>query len=172
LWADLPLEVHSLHNPNRITRKIRAGQTFTYHLPITGADIMVDFERREHSIQADLGLLKEARDFAERAAADFGLDGSACYDVKLAMSEAVTNAIQHGSSSPNDPIRILVLAEGPRLVFEVVDTGRFVPRVTRRGGELSESGRGLEFMRVLMDEVDLRPGNDGTLMRFAKQRAA
>ena len=29
-----------------------------------------------------------------------------------------------------------------------------------RRGELSESGRGLEFMRVLMDEVDLRPGNE------------
>ena len=132
---------------------------------------MVDFEPREHSIQADLGLLKEARDFAERAAADFGLDGSACYDVKLAMSEAVTNAIQHGSSSPQDPIRILVLAEGPSLVFEVLDTGRFVPRVKRRG-ELSESGRGLEFMRVLMDEVDLKPGNGGTLMRFSKRLAA
>jgi anti-sigma regulatory factor (Ser/Thr protein kinase) len=130
---------------------------------------MVDFEPREHSMQADLGLLKEARDFAERAAADFGLDGRACYDVKLAMSEAVTNAIQHGSSSSHDPIQILVLAEGPSLVFEVLDTGRFVPRVTRRG-ELSESGRGLEFMRVLMDEVDVRPGDAGTLMRFAKRR--
>ena len=90
---------------------------------------MVEFEPREHAIRADLGLLKEARDFAGRAAADFGLDGRACYDVKLAMSEAVTNAIQHGSSSPRDPIRILVLAEGPSLVFEVLDTGRFVPRV-------------------------------------------
>ena len=117
---------------------------------------------------ADLGLLKEARDFAERAAADFGLDGSACYDVKLAMSEAVTNAIQHGSSSSTDPIRILVAAEGGALIFEVHDTGRFIPRVTRRG-ELSESGRGLEFMRVLMDEVDLRPGAKGTMMRFAKR---
>jgi anti-sigma regulatory factor (Ser/Thr protein kinase) len=131
---------------------------------------MADFHPREHSIQADLGLLKEARDFAERAAADFGFDGSACYDVKLAMSEAVTNAIQHGSSSPSDPIRILVLAEGPALVFEVLDTGRFVPRVLRRG-ELSESGRGLEFMRVLMDEVDLRASKGGTLMRFIKRRA-
>jgi serine/threonine-protein kinase RsbW len=130
---------------------------------------MADFEPRKHSMQADLGLLKEAREFAERAAADFGLDGNACYDVKLAMSEAVTNAIQHGSSSPTDPIRIVVLAEGPSLVFEVLDTGRFRPRVRRRG-ELSESGRGLEFMRVLMDEVDLRPGRGGTLMRFIKRR--
>ena len=131
---------------------------------------MVNFEPREHSIPADLSLLKEARDFAERAAADFGLDGSACYDVKLAMSEAVTNAIQHGSSSPSDPIKIVIAPEGGALVFEVLDTGRFRPRVMRRG-ELSESGRGLEFMRVLMDEVDLRPGEGGTLMRFAKRRA-
>jgi anti-sigma regulatory factor (Ser/Thr protein kinase) len=131
---------------------------------------MANFQPREHSMQADLGLLKQARDFAERAAADFGLNEGACYDVKLAMSEAVTNAIQHGSSSPKDPIRIVVLAEGPSLVFEVLDTGRFIPRVMRRG-ELSESGRGLEFMRVLMDEVDLRPMKGGTLMRFIKRRS-
>ena len=131
---------------------------------------MADFQPREHSMQADLERLKEARDFAERAAADFGFDGDACYDVKLAMSEAVTNAIQHGSSSPTDPIKIAVLAEGQALVFEVLDTGRFRPRVRRRG-ELSESGRGLEFMRVLMDEVHLRPGSAGTLMRFIKRRA-
>jgi anti-sigma regulatory factor (Ser/Thr protein kinase) len=129
---------------------------------------MVDFKPREHSILADLRLLKEARDFAERAAADFGFDGAGCYDVKLAMSEAVTNAIQHGSSSPSDPIKIGIAEEGGALVFEVLDTGRFVPRVMRRG-ELSESGRGLEFMRVLMDEVDLQPGDSGTLMRFAKR---
>ena len=131
---------------------------------------MRHFKPREHSMQADLERLKEARDFAERAAADFGFDGNACYDVKLAMSEAVTNAIQHGSSSPSDPIKIAVLAEGQALVFEVLDTGRFRPRVRRRG-ELSDSGRGLEFMRVLMDEVHLRPGSSGTLMRFIKRRA-
>jgi anti-sigma regulatory factor (Ser/Thr protein kinase) len=133
-------------------------------------DTMADFQPREHDMQANLERLKEARDFAERAAADFGFDGDACYDVKLAMSEAVTNAIQHGSSSPTDPIKIAVLAEGQALVFEVLDTGRFRPRVRRRG-ELSESGRGLEFMRVLMDEVHLRPGSAGTLMRFIKRLA-
>src|SRR5919112_748103 len=132
---------------------------------------MAHFQPREHSMEADLGLLKEARDFAARAAQDFGLNQGACYDVKVAMSEAVTNAIQHGSSSSKDPIRIAIMAEGPALVFEVLDTGRFIPRVMRRG-ELSESGRGLEFMRVLMDEVDLRPGRAGTLMRFAKLRPA
>jgi anti-sigma regulatory factor (Ser/Thr protein kinase) len=130
---------------------------------------MATFEPRDHSISADVGRLKEARDFAEHAAADFGLGEEACYHVKLAMSEAVTNAIQHGSASPHDEIHILALEEAGALVFEVIDTGRFRPRVVRRG-ELPESGRGLDFVRRLMDEVDLRQTADGTRLRFAKRR--
>ena len=130
---------------------------------------MVSFEPREHAIRAEVGRLKEARDFAEHAAAEFGFDEDARYQVKLAMSEAVTNAIQHGSTSPQDPIRIAVGAEGDALVFEVLDTGRFRPRV-RRGGEIPESGRGLEFMRLVMDEVDVRAGAGGTLLRLVKRR--
>lgn len=126
-------------------------------------------EPRRHSISADVGRLKEARDFADHAAADFGLDEDARYHVKLAMSEAVTNAIQHGSASAHDEIRILALEEAGALVFEVTDTGRFRPRVVRRGA-MPESGRGLEFMRRLMDEVDLRSTADGTRLRFAKRR--
>jgi anti-sigma regulatory factor (Ser/Thr protein kinase) len=127
------------------------------------------FTPREHSINADLSRLKEARDFAERAAVDFGLGGESLYMIKLAMSEAVTNAIQHGSSDPGDPIRLAVLEEGDALVFEVEDTGQFVPRVPRRG-DVPERGRGLDFMRQLMDDVDVRPQPDGTLLRFAKRK--
>ena len=123
---------------------------------------------RERSIQADLDRLKEARDFADEAAAAFGFGAHARYEVKLAVSEAVTNAIQHGSRSPNDQIRIVVTEESGALVFEVLDTGTFVPRVVRRG-DMPEGGRGLEFMRVLMDEVDLRPSRAGTLLRMAKR---
>jgi anti-sigma regulatory factor (Ser/Thr protein kinase) len=128
----------------------------------------VAFRRREHSIRADLARLKEARDFAERAAMEFGLPSGACYQVKLALSEAVTNAIQHGSSSSEAPVRILVSEEPGALVFEVVDTGRFVPRVTRRG-DMPESGRGLEFMRLMMDQVELDPGEHGTRLRLVKR---
>jgi anti-sigma regulatory factor (Ser/Thr protein kinase) len=128
----------------------------------------VALQRRQHSIRADLNRLKEARDFAERAAEDCGLPIEARYQVKLALSEAVTNAIQHGSSSTDSPIRICVSQEAGALVIEVVDTGRFVPRVTRHG-DMPESGRGLEFMRLMMDEVDLQPGTDGTRLRLIKR---
>jgi anti-sigma regulatory factor (Ser/Thr protein kinase) len=50
----------------------------------------------------------------------------------------------------------------------VLDTGRFVPRVTRRG-DMPESGRGLEFMRLMMDVVDLHPGDEGTRLRMVKR---
>jgi anti-sigma regulatory factor (Ser/Thr protein kinase) len=131
---------------------------------------VVGIEPRQHSIQADLGRLKEARDFAVTAAADFGLDEEARYNVRLAMSEAVTNAIRHGSSSKGDPIVIAAHTEGDALVFEVRDTGRFRPRIAREG-TMAERGRGLEFMRLLMDEVDVTPGMGGTCVRFAKRRA-
>jgi len=54
-------------------------------------------------------------------------------------------------------------------VFEVRDRGRFVPRVTRTGA-VPEGGRGFEFMRLMMDEVDLSPGAGGTLVRLVKRR--
>jgi anti-sigma regulatory factor (Ser/Thr protein kinase) len=129
---------------------------------------MESFRPREQSIRADLDRLKEARDFADDAAAAFGFGDDARYEVKLAVSEAVTNAIQYGSRSSNDRIHIVAAEESGALVFEVLDAGSFVPRVVRRG-DLPEGGRGLEFMRVLMDEVDLRPGRGGTLLRMAKR---
>jgi anti-sigma regulatory factor (Ser/Thr protein kinase) len=128
------------------------------------------FERREHELRADLARVKEARDFADSCAIDFGFPGNERYQLRLAMSEAVTNAIQHGSSSASDPIWLAAADEGGALAFYVRDTGRFIPRVTR-GDSMPESGRGLEFMRRLMDEVDLTPGDDGTLVRFSKRRA-
>jgi anti-sigma regulatory factor (Ser/Thr protein kinase) len=122
----------------------------------------------EHALPADLDRLKEARDFAERTAARYGFDDDARYQVRLAVSEAVTNAIEHGSSSPDDAVRIAVSEESGALVFEIVDSGRFVPRVTRDGA-FPEGGRGLEFMRLMMDEVDLRPSRSGTRVRLTKR---
>ncbi len=148
-----------------------ASRTATAGTAQDGTAEVDGFEPREHAFRAELARLKEARAFAVSAAEDFGLDSNACYDVRLAMSEAVTNAIRHGSSSPHDEVRIVALVEGDMLVFEVLDSGRFVPRVARRG-EMPISGRGLEFMRRLMDVVEVQPGMAGTCVRFAKRRGS
>jgi anti-sigma regulatory factor (Ser/Thr protein kinase) len=44
--------------------------------------------------------VREARDFVDEAAAAAGFDEDARFDIKLAATEAVANAILHGSRSP------------------------------------------------------------------------
>jgi anti-sigma regulatory factor (Ser/Thr protein kinase) len=61
------------------------------------------------------------------------------------------------------------VVEGEALAFYVKDTGRFDQLPKAGGHPLPEGGRGLEFMRRLMDDVELRPGDEGTLLRFAKR---
>lgn len=126
------------------------------------------FEGRAMTIGADPERLAEARDWAQRAAADAGLPESDCYQIKLAMSEAVANAIEHGSTGPHDSIRIDAFSVNGSLIFEVRDTGTLVPP-SRRATEEDESGRGLELVALVMDEIELSSTADGSLMRFAKR---
>ena len=113
--------------------------------------------------------VREARDWAATAAKDLGFSYEECYQVKLAVSEIVANAIQHGSSRPEDPIRISVRSQNGALVVEVLDTGVFTgPEDT--AGELAERGRGLELVALMMDDLELAPGKEGTLLRFTKRR--
>ena len=124
------------------------------------------FNQRAVSMRADLRQLRNARGFAEAAVSDFGLDRDAVYRAKLAVSEAVANAVLHGSSSARDDIRVCALEECGALVFYVKDTGKFVSPEPDPD-ELPERGRGLQFMNHVMDEVEIRPGRDGTLVRLA-----
>jgi serine/threonine-protein kinase RsbW len=128
------------------------------------------FEERELEIPADLERLRDAREWANDIARDFGLDEEDCFQVKLATSEAVTNAIIHGSGAEGDAVRLAARANGDMLVFEVADRGREQP-----GSDpierLAEGGRGLELVSMVMDEVQLVRRGGGGLLRFAKRRA-
>lgn len=120
------------------------------------------------TIDADPERLGEARDWAYRAASQAGLDAADCYQVKLAVSEAVANAIQHGSQSRGDQIGIAAFQDDGLLVFEVRDSGTFVAPLNRATID-DESGRGLELLTLMMDEVHISSTSDGSLLRFAKK---
>src|SRR6476620_4082918 len=109
----------------------------------------VGFGRQEMTITADLGRLAEVRRFADRACRAFGFPPDVCYQVKLAMSEAVANAIEHGSTTPEAPIRLKVVNECDALAFYVSDGGTFI--------------------ELLMDDVAINPSPEGTVIRFAKR---
>lgn len=117
-------------------------------------------------------MLKDARDWAGGAAADFGMDRDGAFQVRLAMSEAVTNAIVHGSRSGRDSIGLQAREESGALVFEVRDSGADAAprRPNPEPAALAEGGRGLELVGMVMDEVDLRRGSEGSVLRFVKRR--
>jgi anti-sigma regulatory factor (Ser/Thr protein kinase) len=129
------------------------------------------FKDKAMTIDANPERLGEARDWAYRAASQAGLDDADCYQVKLAVSEAVANAIQHGSRSRGDQIGIAAFQDDGLLVFEVRDRGTFVAPLSRATID-DESGRGLELLSLMMDEVHITSTDDGSLLRFAKKLQA
>ncbi|MEX2023937.1 MAG: ATP-binding protein [Thermoleophilaceae bacterium] len=121
------------------------------------------------TIEANPGRLREAREWARQAALDAGFDEAGCYQMRLAMSEAVANAIQHGSQARSDCIRLEAFEDDGALVFEVRDTGTFTPRPGVPSGVEAEGGRGLELLALMMDEVQLSSTAEGSRVRFSKR---
>jgi anti-sigma regulatory factor (Ser/Thr protein kinase) len=124
----------------------------------------------ELNLPAEPAKLVMAREYAQRAAAAFGLDGDRSYEFVFAVNEAVTNAIRHGAPDEHGHIMLSVLSEGDRLTFAVRDYGTFKAREEDRD-EHAEGGRGFALMTRLMDAVQLcvAPGN--TTVRLSKARA-
>jgi len=133
-------------------------------------DILVKagaFKERELRIPADLSMLRDAREWAAMAAADFGFEEEERFQVRLATSEAVTNAIMHGSAGYGDAVELEAREERGALVFEVSDAGAGAP-----AERLAEGGRGLELVALVMDEVQLERRGEGSVLRYAKRLAA
>jgi anti-sigma regulatory factor (Ser/Thr protein kinase) len=126
------------------------------------------FAGAELSLPAELSRLPDARSFADTAAEAFGFDEMVRYQIKMAVSEGMANAVEHGSSSPSDRIFLRAREESGGLAFYIQDQGQFIPRVSPRG-EMPERGRGLAFLGQLMDEVDIKPTPEGTVLRFCKR---
>jgi serine/threonine-protein kinase RsbW len=127
--------------------------------------------REQLELKAEPGELATARRFVDAAAARFGLEDQERYEFTFAVNEAVSNAIEHGDPSPEGTIRVHVAEGDGVLVFEVEDHGTFAPGPAAID-PLYERGRGLAFMAATMDEVDVRRGESGTVVRLCKRRAA
>jgi len=102
-------------------------------------------------------------------------------DIKVALGEAYTNAIQHGCpvSEGTEMITLRCDLEEDALVITVHDPGDgFDPatatRQHRHGtATLTERGLGMLLIESLMDEVDFASDpDDGTRVRMVKRRHA
>jgi anti-sigma regulatory factor (Ser/Thr protein kinase) len=124
---------------------------------------------RELRLAARPSQLKRARDFAGAAAGEFGLDDRGRYQFVSAASEAVANAIEHGAPCSDGKIGMRVAERGDLLTFAVCDCGTFTASFAEPE-ELPERGRGLALIAMLVDEVDLRPSGETTVLQLSKRR--
>jgi stage II sporulation protein AB (anti-sigma F factor) len=97
-------------------------------------------------------------------------------EVKLAISEAVTNAVVHGyGSEPSHAVRLEVTLDGNQLDVLVADEGRGIEDVALAmqpavSSDPDRMGLGFCFMESHMDslQVDSAPGR-GTRVRMIKR---
>jgi serine/threonine-protein kinase RsbW len=92
--------------------------------------------------------------------------------IKVALSEACTNAVCHGSPrGVLNCVHITFKADDDRVSIEIVDEGKgFAPQEIALPlyEEWKPSGRGLYLMQALMDEVRFEPTETGTRVVLEK----
>ena len=124
---------------------------------------------------ADARYLVLARLSLSGVAQTAGLDPETLADLKLAITEACSNAVRHayGSDGGGD-ITLRIDLQTDRLSVEVVDHGGgFDPTTVDewQAAALQEHGMGLSIIRSVTDNLEVESGADGigTSVRFTKQ---
>ena len=96
-------------------------------------------------------------------AADCGLDAEAIGDVKLAVSEAATNALIHGYRNGRGTIRVEARISDGELLIAVADEGLGMsPRVDSPG-----MGLGLPVIAEVATRFEVVDATPGTELRMA-----
>ena len=127
-------------------------------------------------VPADVRSLAEGRDAVRRALRREGWEGEPAELVVLAVCEALTNAIEHGSV-PGGPVEIEIAAAADHAEIRVTDRGR--PGASAPLGvpapppPTAERGRGLIIMGALADALEIGRVGRGTevRLRFAAPEA-
>jgi anti-sigma regulatory factor (Ser/Thr protein kinase) len=108
--------------------------------------------------------LSEIRELTASAARRAGIDEERSQDLVLAVDEAATNALVHGSA----PAELRIWREDHELICEVADRGCLTEPLAGRRRPMPQwrHGRGVWMMNQLCDLVELRPTVSGTVVRL------
>jgi anti-sigma regulatory factor (Ser/Thr protein kinase) len=122
-------------------------------------------------IERRLAVTPEAAAEARHALADIALSDDRERDVRLLVSELVTNAVRHANLGPGDVILLVIDLEDSVLRVEVHDPGGgFVPRAPAPD-PARPSGWGLYLVEELADRWGV-DSDERTLVWFEVDRPA
>jgi len=110
-----------------------------------------------------------ARALVRDAASSLSLDGSTTWELMLATTEAMANAIEHGE--PCDPrgIYLRVEALDGSVEVEVCDCGGCFAARSSAAKPDDQSGRGMPIIAAIMDQLEVVPSSGLTRVRFEKR---
>lgn len=123
---------------------------------------------REIWLRADPASASAARAFVAQAAEDLHYDRAATESLRLGITEAVANAVEHGAPCNEGLISVSVYIEAGCLTTDVGDCGDFQAARQSTNG-LDERGRGLPLMFAVMDHVEIDSVPGRTVVRLAKR---
>ncbi len=118
---------------------------------------------------------------ATAAALDPPLPESRLDDLRLAVTEACSNAIKaHREDAADDPVIVSCHLDADRFRVDIRDRGpgfdpdglSALPAATDPKRLQHESGLGIPLIRVLTDEVTFRPADDGTIVSMILERGS
>lgn len=115
---------------------------------------------------------KEILSFLERRKVDKSIQ----FDVRLAVEEAVRNAIEHGHHYERElPISVSYIIDSEKIEIEVEDNGKGfdikkVPDPRKGDHLMKEGGRGVFLIYKLMDKAEYsKKGNKVKMVKFLKR---
>lgn len=114
----------------------------------------------------------EARALVRDAASRMRLDGSTTWELMLATTEAMANAIEHGQPCDARGIFLRVEALDGTFEVEVCDCGGCFPAESRSSKPDEQGGRGMPIIAAIMDSLEVLPSQGLTRIRFEKRLAA
>lgn len=125
------------------------------------------------SIPSDPAFERVVRASAGELGDTFGFDPERIEDLKLAVSEAVNNAIDHGSRGARQmPVDVAFSVNGDHLEVRVTDHGGGVERVDWSRRVVEEDnldagmlrGFGMYLISSLVDQYEIASSSEGTVM--------
>src|SRR6476620_6073414 len=119
---------------------------------------------------ADPRMVHEVREMVQKLISGRTASADELEEVKVAVSEAFSNAVCHGSPDGSEnTVGVRCTLSPEEFVVEVTDQGGgFQPQeiTLPRFEEWKPSGRGLFLISALMDDVQFQPTAEGTRVRM------
>ncbi len=126
------------------------------------------------NIPSDLLFERVVRASAAELGTTMGFSDERIEDLKLAVSEAVTNAIEHGSNGGRNSVEVIFALDHDKLEVDIIDRGSGVEAFNAERRVIEEDnldsgmlrGFGMYLISELVDQYEVQSTSEGTSLKL------